>query len=421
MRSMVPIILLLIILTMYFVHCISERQNVYTYYFYLPISGSLTIVGVNQSSIIIYKLYGAEYTPLKELTVSRFEKVVLSIDRGFYKVVSKGRITIIASISELTTLYTSTEGGYVGKEFIIPRFSGDLAVHAFEDSEVMVYSADGKKLVSFKLWQNETKTITLLGSDIFRIVSSGRIAIGQHAEQGMMFMVDVRGKFRGRNLFGGHHSTMGVVVVSVYEPCKVRVHPLPPAKAVEHKFTEEEVSKNAFWEHPNVHPTFYWVVSDGDVTILVGEGEYNNTAAMLRGIAVAVIPANEVFRTFAPTALIVIPFKDGTIWVNGESQAVFEGQPIIYPSRGKYEIVADVPVTIEVIGTSAASLAESTAWRDGECLLSDRDIVDYGPPKPSKKPRGEMLPMHTIIIIIVVVAIVLGSILYIRHLKRLTP
>ena len=415
---MVGYLLIIIILTAdaMFIGINCGLPNKYTYYFYLPTRGTLTLVGINASTVSVYKLTGVEYILKSKVNVDRLEKVTITLERGFYKLVSTERVVAVAWIDEdITTLYTSTEGGYVGREFIIPGFTGVGAVHAFEDSEITIYDRRGKKLQEFRLWQNETKMIALT-ADIFRIVSTGRIAVGQHNDQGIMFMVDATGKFRGKNLFGGHHSTMGVLVISPYQTCKVRVHfAIAAGKVVEHVFTEKDVENNIFWEYPNTAEAFYWIVSTGDVTVLVGEGEYNNTAAMLRGVAMAVIPAKMTFRVFAPTAMIVIPFKSGVIRINDETQEVLKGQPIICPMRGSYEIVANIPVTIEIIGTSESSLAESKVWRDGECLLSDKDIVDYGFPKPSAKPKRGL---SMTIIITIVIFMILLTMLIIFLLRR---
>ncbi len=394
-----------------------EARTGYTYYFYLPSRGMLTLVGVNQSIVEVYRLYGAEYVLVNKTGVNRFERLDLTLEKGFYELISTGRVTAVAWVDpDITTLYTSAKGGYVGREFILPGFTGVVAVHAFEDAKVVVYDSRGRRLQMFQLWQNETKLITLTGDVVFRVVSTGRIAVGQHADQGIMFMVDATGKFKGGNLFGGHHSTMGVLVVSAYQICRVKVNFVVPAgRTVEHVFTEKEVESNEFWEYSNTAEAFYWVVSTGDVTVLVGEGEHNNTAAMLRGISLAVLPAGETFRTFAPTAIIIVPFGDGTVRVNGEPQPAYIGQPIIYSARGCYEVRADVPVTIEVIGTSSASLAESTAWRDGECLVGNGDIVDYGSPKPSSKPRGGGFPISMITVAIPIAALAIIGILLVKR------
>ncbi len=394
---------LVVILTALLVPLFSMEtpSNVYTYYFYMPTSGGrLVVFGVSQASLKLYKL-NAEYMLINETSVSRYGRLEFNVEKGCYKLVSSSRILAIIYLTSenswLTTLYTSVEGGYVGREFVLPFSPGDVAVHAFEDSEVTLYSGDGKKITSFKLWQNETKPVSL-STEVVRIVSTGRIAVGQHQEGGMMFMVDATGRFRGRNLFGAQHRSQGVLAAIAYQPCLVKAHiATSPGQVAEHRFTEDEVADMKLWEHRFEKDVFYWVESTGDITVLVGEGARGNTAGDLSGVAIAGLAPRDNIRVYAPTAMVLIPLGTGSAQVNGETQPVYEGQPIIYP-RGSYEVVTEVPLIVEVLGAGVSSLADPSAYwyADGECLLSDKDIVYYGPPKPGSKPKESGFPVNMV-------------------------
>ncbi|RLE90115.1 MAG: hypothetical protein DRJ49_00905 [Thermoprotei archaeon] len=82
-----------------------------------------------------------------------------------------------------TTFLTSTDGGYVGKEFIflvtslVKPAHNVIHVYSLEECKVTVYDTTGKAIESFELKPNEVKGLILSGITTYRIVSTGHVMV----------------------------------------------------------------------------------------------------------------------------------------------------------------------------------------------------------------------------------------------------
>jgi len=102
---------------------------------------------------------------MREFTVDRLEKAVVSLQNGsFFKVTTEKVASIFlicgrgveGSPGTPGTFLTSVNGGYVAKEFI---FIGTPYIYALEDSEATVYHANGSKVTNLKLSASENVVI----------------------------------------------------------------------------------------------------------------------------------------------------------------------------------------------------------------------------------------------------------------------
>ncbi len=105
----------------------------YRYFFWASTDRTLVVIGVNRSTYRLYNLAkgGMEKSLAFEDTVERMQMKIHRVIRpGYYVLESDSRLTVIvcSDIGEDATIYfTSTEGNYVGREFIFtpraPRIS----------------------------------------------------------------------------------------------------------------------------------------------------------------------------------------------------------------------------------------------------------------------------------------------------------
>ena len=210
---------------------ISEQHRSYEYYGYVPWHpAGIGVVGFNDSThVVIYDL--TDGSVLAEAVVNRMESKRWNITqqlislgktpgRLLFKIVADKRIGAFIvggsmMFAELAwvgggtgaTFYPSTTGGYVGKEFIYVSLP-TIAIYsehydyviALEDAEVRVYDDSGKQVgETLKLWQNETASISTMGQSIYRIVSTGYIAVCTIGYDQFMAVPSTTGGFSGRS------------------------------------------------------------------------------------------------------------------------------------------------------------------------------------------------------------------------------
>jgi len=276
----------------------------------------------------------------------------------------------------------ATSGGLVGKEFIFTPFT-NLDIIAIEDSEVTVFDAKGKKTISFKLWQNETKELSLLKGEVFRVVSTGRIAIQvNHGYSAGYQLVDVRGLPFGRwFVFQGRAGAFDRTFMFVvpYEPCRVTI--VQRNEKLTHEFTASDVEAMRFWiAYTREYSAMIKITATGDISVFISNGNYypNSTyPESVSGSQIA-LPPNMEYRFISPGGGAVFAPYDTNLELDGAKLFLAAGSYTPLSELTTHSLKADQPIIVEVLGT----------YWDGFYILSDMDSVYYGPPKPSEKGKG---------------------------------
>ena len=415
MRSLSLAIVLITVIIAPSVLVYSEKGEVFRYYFWAPCNFVMYIVGYNKTNFRFYNLSaaGTRKALSFEDSIGRMElKVYDRIVLGYYLIESDNRLFIMLKVadhidSDVGTYIPATSGGFLGQEFIFyPR--GTITILAYEDTKVTVYNSKGKKLYEFHLWQNETKYIAAVAGEVYRVVSTGRIAIIQTGEVIGTNLIDCRNLPRGKYFLGKvHRVDKPYVMVIAYEPCKVILH--FKDKKYEHTFTKDEVEKMKVWIltlYDLAATSPVRVESTGDVTIYVctmGSAEYGigNYPSSL-GLQVA-IPANVEYKAITPGGGVIFTPYETKLEIDGAIVETVAGQFIPISGNTVHVVKANKPVIIQIRGSSGGYQAPD----DGFCLVSDKDAIVLPPPKPSEKGKGGELGISIEMIAIVAIVVVL--------------
>jgi len=372
----------------------------YRYYFYAPSNQLLLVIGLSDNtSLRLYNLsrYGLEKNAVWSGSVNRMGRVVIPVSRGFYVLHASSRVAAALCLDWNSTrneggfFYPATTGGFVGKEFIFLVFDygeGIPTVYAFEDAEVKVYDASGNLVEKHRLWQNDTRTLHLFKGSMYRIVSTGRIAVIQMSDDRIMMAVSPYGGFKGRWLIGGTHHSCGIFAAVAYRPCKVVVEDAKRRiKVQEHAFTPEEVDSGRPWSVGVRLTLLLKFTSNAPITVLTGEDGDELDIEHMVGVAIASVKAGEEFRVYAPSGLVIFVLEDGKLEVDGAEYTASAGQYLTF-ERGTHIIKPESNLIIEIIGNRGSSIYSAPVPAI-LYLLSDKDVDLKLPPlQPSEKAGG---------------------------------
>ncbi|MEM4570501.1 MAG: hypothetical protein QXE66_04250 [Desulfurococcaceae archaeon] len=169
-------------------------QNPYEWEVYSGPNTLALLAIVSGKDDVNVEIYNLTFNQLiVKATLKRLEPLYLLLKNGtFFKVVADSPVTVqLINYNETPVpgalgptihgFYYSTEGLYVGKEFVFIAVQGsltgnDYAVLAVERSEVTIERDDGFT-VTFKLNANEYKFLPLTPFRVYRIRSTGNIMV----------------------------------------------------------------------------------------------------------------------------------------------------------------------------------------------------------------------------------------------------
>ncbi|MEM1996432.1 MAG: hypothetical protein QXS05_03070 [Candidatus Bathyarchaeia archaeon] len=187
----------------------------------------LVLIGNHENTAVKVELIPGKDL-IAEHKLSKLEMRVVPILNGtFFKVTSNKPVTLIMlgaswlvgadekSIRNSTllsftinTFFTSTDGSYIGKEFIFlavqPLVGLPYNVFALEDSEIEIYDESGSKISSFKLSANEAKALAFTAGKIYRLTSTGYVMLQSFGNdmRGLCAYPSAKGGFSGSIFYG---------------------------------------------------------------------------------------------------------------------------------------------------------------------------------------------------------------------------
>jgi len=242
----------------------------------------VTIGNHDDTRVRVYQLPSGVL--LEDFSLNRFAKHVSKLQNGtFFKAVSSKPATMILMGGEgvelgndaISTFWTSTDGGFVGKEFIFQAVQGKLGssyyVYALENSEVKLLDDAGEEVASYTLKANEAKN--LMGVTQFRIYglsSTGMIMLQSFTESKSVFFPSPKGGFLGETWYGYADATPGDVsddwqflLIVGSEDTKARIINLEFSRLY------EEVDVPAFQNFTmKIEPNLIAVETDDPVTVM---------------------------------------------------------------------------------------------------------------------------------------------------------
>ena len=249
----------------------------------------------------------------------------------------------------------STEGTYVGKEFIFlatcyttpPGWDGGtFRVYALEDSEVRLYDEKGKIVASFKLRANEVKWLPLKGFRIYRLVSTGNIMACTCALRinYPMFYPTPTGGFVGKVFYGPFadkfepECAWKYIITSV-EDTKVKLVDLDKRLVL-----GEVKVKGGEKVEPTKISLNMFIESEKPIVVLMGDW-FISTGVTFMGLragqtACIYIPEGEAY---------LFSYKDTTVTIDEAVYKLKADEWISLPTKSVCRISTDSTVLIEVV------------------------------------------------------------------------
>jgi len=158
---------------------------------------------------------------LASFTVDKLRKVVTLLPNGtFFKVVADQPVTVLLAGGKdveivdhmygggsfISTFFTSTQGAYLGKEFVFmavqSKHGEPYLILALEDSQVAVWDENGTKVFDAKLAANEAQSLGLVSFRVYHVVSTGTIMVQSFTSGRSSYYPAVRGGYVGRLFYG---------------------------------------------------------------------------------------------------------------------------------------------------------------------------------------------------------------------------
>ena len=189
--------------------------------------GVLLVVGnQDDTRCRLYEL--PELRLLEDFRVGRLELKALSLPNGtFFKLVSDkfvtavlkggafvGRVIADTYNTEVSTYYPSTDGGYVGKEFIFPTSLTGLLeppyrIYSLEEGTVRLYETSGEVATELKVKPNEVTLIRVENGTVYRLESTGYLMLSSFFFTESYFVPSVDGGFLGKVFYPGGEKRQG--------------------------------------------------------------------------------------------------------------------------------------------------------------------------------------------------------------------
>jgi len=334
-------------------------------------SAPLFVIGSQDATNVrVYAL--PEKAVLAGFTVNRLEKKVVDLPNGtFFKVVADKPATVefLGSSSgdqSGTTFFTSTTGGYVGREFILmgvqPRVAGTEStgglvyrVYALEDSEVTVTDAEGRQVASFKLSANKAWGLALAPLTVYHIASSGYIMVQSFflgwgwTPSGTAYYPSAEGGFVGTVFYGsGFDPLARVETWGTFQPPEFFATSLEGSKltvvdienARKHKDAEIAAS-SVLTEHIKVG--HMGIEADKPMMLMLRFIGMSYTGLAAGQSAYVYIPTDGVFTGEA----YLFAYKETTVTVD-DVQSRLRGDEYLALTGGYHRISATENVVIQV-------------------------------------------------------------------------
>ncbi|MEM2152643.1 MAG: hypothetical protein QW241_05965 [Candidatus Bathyarchaeia archaeon] len=348
----------------------------------------ITVIGYNDSTeVTIYDLTeGVEKARIiDKFTVNRLQYHVtgLSNEREvnvsiptFFKVVSNKPVAVLLStgtysidkniLSGQCIYYPSTDGGFAGKEFIfmaVPAYDiharkgWDYAIYAIEDSEVEVRDSQDNIIKKYTLAANSSRRLEIVGQNVYRIVSTGRIIVGSWAF-GFSICPNYMGGHIGRLFYTNPYGPrlLGsecLLIVAQERPTKVKIHDMESGSTL----LEKDLQPREMWfidkDVKDLEGVRVMITSTEDIlvyagSVLVPAGYSSGPGQISSGVSLIIVRANQPTTIFSVSDAYVIAPSNAKIQVGGAEMVIPKDSCRSIPA-GKITITSNTTVIVQTI------------------------------------------------------------------------
>lgn len=311
-----------------------------------------------------------------------------------------------------STFYPSTDGGFVGKEFIFVAANSCWSpgiyliyfnmhlVLGVEDSHVTIYNSSSHKVAELDVAANSLKTVTLESSKVYRLVSTGRVMVAGLAYDSFLYLPSLTGGFVGKHFYGtmpGGREGAGpeALLAAALEDTRVRVYDLTRPSwhlGLAGPDLERSLRAGEEWFNASIQASRpLRFESTGNITVLVGRGSWHwaisAASPNLIGDDIAFIGAraDQAIQFYAFTGAVLFAWEDSIVEVDGASVRMTRDSYLTILS-GLHVVKGSAPLTIEVLN-------RGEGWRNwGEYLIAEQTLEATYPPPPAIGGLAELGP-----------------------------
>ena len=346
-------------------------------------SSYLSIVASrNNTSVRIYTLPDERLVSKAELDAMEKHFVTLSNGSRF-KVVSNNLVFVLLLSGNPPTadsfegplpagFYTSTDGGYVGKEFIFMASQGlsgaPYRILALEPSEVTIYEESGDVYASFSLRANEFKTLAFKAFRVYRVVSTGNLMIQSDRPEGggdaacynerTFYLPSPEGGFYGRIFYSWSVESWDTRAsygfrISSSEDAKVTVW-----DARFNRKLQEFTVKGGVGASVKPKADEIMIESDKPITVaLIHNGSLEsgrtNEGSYGAGVYYIGVKANEETPFFIPTnasfEAYIFAYEDSVVNIDDVTIKIHADSYFQITTPGNHKVLSDKDIVIQVI------------------------------------------------------------------------
>jgi mannose-6-phosphate isomerase-like protein (cupin superfamily) len=260
------------------------------------------------------------------------------------------------------TFYTSTDGYYVGKEFVFvasQRLIGTpYKIRALEDAEVTITSEGGVEK-SFTLQANTYRNLALESFKAYKVKSTGNIMVQSGApstrSSRSFYVPSVKGGFVGRVFYSSSITNWDPIedsgfVILALEDANVAIWDVKMKRVIQ-KFEIREGGRVA------VKPKAEEIMVESDKLItfaFVHNGSYRGDRPKYgAGVAFIGVRPNEETIFFLPTnssvQVYIFSYEDAQVKIDDVPITVKADSFFLLTSPGTHKITSDKNIVIEVI------------------------------------------------------------------------
>lgn len=333
----------------------------------------LVLIAASESTTAtVYRL--PENERIGSFNLNKFQRADLSLPNGsVFKVVANMPLTVYLHGGSwvdgrdqpigTSTFYTSTNGGYIGKEFIFLALQptgpgesvgrgGDLVhrIYALEDSHVTICDENSTVVEEVAIKANRAEARLLTNFNVYRLVSTGNIMLETFiidvARARTVFYPAVEGGFVGRLFYGsgvGEYMTHGsaterAFVVTSVDDAKVRVIDLDSQREFETHTVSAGGNLSVFFRLPHMA-----VQSDKPI-VLMFQSSTGDSGLAFGGLRAG----QEAYYQVPEGESCIFTYKETTVTIDAMNFRV-PADSIIPLNKGMHRISANENIIIQIV------------------------------------------------------------------------
>jgi hypothetical protein len=347
---------------------------------------STALIGIvgfkDNTQVKLYVLENKAWKLKTEVTLGKMEKSFHVLPNGTIFKVATSNPALVLLLSALptespptledfegptpVTFYISTDGSYVGKEFMILASQGlsgePYHIFSLEPAQVTITREDGVK-TTFKLEANSHKQLALKAFKVYHIESTGNLMIQSGGPGGMTFFIpSATGGFVGKRFYTRSAGSFGVKEdygfrICALEDTKVKIWDLAYKKIIQEVQVKGGETVNL---KPEAAGPDYVIAVESEKPITFSFVHSGNIKreygwAYGRGVTSFIVMPNEETPFYLPTnstvKVYIFASEDAQVMIDDVPVTIKKDSFFTLTTPGIHRIRSDKSLVIEIIQT----------------------------------------------------------------------